>query len=334
MQPGIFTASHWEILMFWYATFTCICGGLLLLNVVKSGFRYSQSALNPGVRVSFIEDIQRAALAMGLIAIAPLLVTLLMNINDGFVALCGLTLTHFVTDPVLENEFSLERADMFQAILASPINLLINIFNSLFGLKGLDDLVFNGSTDVFGDWFRSINTGNVLANMVMDSSMMVFNVYFNAVYEIRRWMITAAIAAAPLVTWIWVLTAQRAVLEVFLAEIIQSIFMQSSHALTLSIFFSVVGGTARDPGMKNAAELSGGLVQIGIFFAALAGSVLVAVLVILGLRMMTTEGEKERAEAKAGIKKALIGLIILGLCTLIASYIASLLSGNWGVPWS
>jgi hypothetical protein len=336
MPPAMFSDGQWPVMMFWYATITSVCGAFLLFNLVKSGYKYSQSALNPGVRVSFIEDIQRSVLAMGMIAMSPVVIALLIGINDGFVTLFGNLLNHFVSDASVADSNMDNEAGMFEKIISAPFRTLTNIVNWVFGLKNLDELVFNGATNIFGGFFRGFTTGNVFADVVLDTSMVGFNVYFNAIYTIRFWMITASIVVTPIVAWIWVLTAERTVLEVFFAEIIQSIFIQASHALALGIFVSIAGASGNSgntAGSMDVSFLSNGMIQMGITVAAFAGSIGAAVLVVLGFRLITATDERSIADAKEGIKKAFIGLLILGLCLAIASFMAVLLSGNWGVDW-
>ena len=337
MPPSLFAdGSQWQIMMFWYGVLTSVCGGLLLLSVVKSGYDYSRSALNPGIRVSFIEDVQRMVLAMGMIALAPLVVSLLLGINNGLAELCGRTLEKIV---VVQQEFpklTVDSANMFETILASGIRVINFLFNIAFGLQSLDDLIFNGSSGgVFSHVFKPINTDNVFADALIELFLALFNVYFNAVYAIRKWMIAASIVASPLVIWVWALSGERAVLEVYFGEIIQAVFMQSSHALSLGIFMSIATGTAAPAIGTDVGNglFASHLVTIGVFFAGLAGSICAAVLVVLGIRMITTTGEKEREKAKEGIRKALVGLFIVGLCTVIASVIATTLSGSWGVRY-
>ena len=337
MHAALFTDLQWQTMMFWYAALTSVCGGLLLINVVKSGYNYSRSALNPGIRVSFIEDVQRLVLAVGLIALAPPLLNLLLGLNDGFVWLCAKGLVYFADAPVVEPAHKLGAASMFEMVIAAVLKTFNAIFNYLFGLKGLDELIFNGYSvkangqGVFSDFFAPVLTGNEFANNLLDFFMVIFNIYFNAVYTIRFWMLTASLVATPVVIWIWALSGEAVVLEIFIGEIIQAVFVQASHALSLGIFMSIAtgkGGAALSGDIGGAA-LSGQLAAVGVFFAGLAGSVCAAVLVVMGLRLITGNGEKEREEAKDGVKKALIGLIITGLGAVIAAVIAGALSGRW-----
>ena len=160
---------------------------------------------------------------------------------------------------------------------------------------------------------------------------MGFEVYFNAVYTIRKWVITANIVATPIIAWVWMLTGQRQVLEIWVAEIIQTTFLQSSHALSLGIFMSIATATGTVTKTVDTAWFSSGLVQIGVFFASFGGSICFAVLVVLGIRLIFAKTEEERSKAREGLIKAFVGLFILGLCVVIASFLAGLLSGSWGV---
>jgi len=332
MHPSIFTENQWQVIMIWYAVFTTIGGGLLLLTIVKSGYQYMHSALNPGIRVSFIEDCQRAVLAMALVALSPVLITILFSINDGVVWICGSLLNLFATDVELEKTIMEQAAGMFEQVIAAPFNTIINVFNSIFGLKSLDELIFNGQTNIFGSsLFSGIETGNVWADVLLSGSLVGFDVYFNAVYTIRKWVITANIVATPIIAWVWMLTSQRQVLEIWVAEIIQTTFLQSSHALSLGIFMSIATATGTVTNSVDTAWFSSGLVQIGVFFASFGGSICVALLVVLGIRFIFAKNEEERAKAKEGSMKVFFGLLILGLCVVIASFLAGLLSGSWGV---
>ncbi|MBM7854960.1 hypothetical protein JOC37_001340 [Desulfohalotomaculum tongense] len=318
--------------MFWYAVLTSVGGGFLLLLIVRSGYSYMRSAMNPGIRASFIEDVQRSVLAMGLVALAPVFITILSGINDGFVWICGKLLNSFATSPELEQPVMSQAAGMFEQIIAAPFNAIIIMFNELFGLKSLDQLIFNGQTNIFGSsLLSSIQTGNLFADALLNLSMVAFDVYFNAVYTIRKWVVTANIVVTPIIAWIWMLTAERQVLEIWVAEIIQTIFLQSAHAMSLGIFLSIATGVGKVAGKVDTAWFSSGLVQIGVFFAAFASSICVAVLVVLGIRIIIARKQEERAKAKEGLIKAFIGLFILGLCVVIASFLAVLLSGSWGV---
>lgn len=331
MHPSIFTEGQWQVMMFWYAVLTSIGGGFLLLTIVKSGFSYMKSALNPGVRVSFIEDIQRAVLAMALVALAPIFVTLLSDINDGFVWLFGKLLNHFASNPEMEKPEVDQAIGLFENIIASPFHTIIIMLDKLFHLKSLDELIFNGQTNIFGSsLLSSIQTGNIMADVLLNGSMVAFDVYFNAVYTIRRWVVTATLVATPIIAWAWAITAQRQVLEIWVAEIIQTIFMQTAHALSLGIFMSIATGAGAAGGKIDTGWLSSGLVQIGVFFASFGGSICVAVIVVMGIRLMLARNQEERTRAKEGLIKAFIGLAILGLCVAIASFLAVLLSGGWG----
>ncbi|SFH34360.1 hypothetical protein SAMN05660649_04828 [Desulfotomaculum arcticum] len=333
MHPSIFTDGQWSIIIFWYVVLTSVGGGFLLVSIVKSGYSYMNSALNPGVRASFIEDVQRAVLTMVLIVLAPVFISLLSDINDGFVWLFGQLLNHFADKPEIEETLMDQAVGMFENIIAAPFNSIINMFNKIFGLKSLDELIFNGQTNIFGSsLLSSVDTGNPIANVTINGSMVGFDVYFNAVYTIRRWVITANLVATPIIAWAWAITANRQVLEIWVGEIIQTIFMQTTHALSLGIFMSVATGTGKSlGGVIDTEWFSSGFIQIGVFLAGFAGSICVAVMIIMGIRIITARAEKDRAEAKEGLIKALIGLGILGLCVAIASFLAILLSGSWGV---
>lgn len=332
MHPSIFSNDQWQVIMFWYAVLSSIGGGFLLLTVVSSGYKYMGSALNPGIRVSFMEDIQRAVLAMLLVVMAPFFVTLLSAINDGFVWLFAELLNHFADNPQMKETVMDQAEGLFESIIAAPFKTLIKIFNTLLGLKDLDELIFNKHTEIFGSsLFKTAKTGNVFADILLDGSLSAFSIYFNAIYTIRMWVITATLVSTPIIVWVWAITAERHILEVWIAEIIQTIFTQAAHALSLGIFTSIAAYKGSTTGNINTTWLSNDLVQIGVFIAGFGGSICVTVVIFTGMKMILAKDEKERSSAKEGLIKAFIALLILGLCFLIASFLAALLSGNWGV---
>ncbi|SHE98482.1 hypothetical protein SAMN02745218_01215 [Desulfofundulus australicus DSM 11792] len=327
VRPGLFTPEQWNTIMWWYGILTSISGGFLVMVVVRSGYRHMVSGLNPGMRASFIEDVQRCILAMVLIVLAPVLVKLLIAINDGFVSLFASVVKQAAVNAQMAKPEQLDKAGMFEQVLALPFQAVLDIIQKIFGLAPIEQLVFNSKDLNLIAGAGTIETGNVFANALLNLALAAFTVYFNAVYTIRHWVVTAALVATPLITWIWVLTSERQVIEIWAAEIFQTIFLQSAHALTLGIFLSVLCGAAG--GGIDTSWLGGGLRDIAVWFASFGGAVCVMVIVFLGYRYMTARNEKEFAQAREGLVRALIGLAILGLSLTIAGFLVYLFNGKW-----
>ncbi|MCL6476991.1 MAG: hypothetical protein K6T65_01105 [Peptococcaceae bacterium] len=332
MHPSLYTENQWQVMMFWYAVLTSIGGGFLMITIVISGYRHLAKSLNPGVRVSFIEDVQRAVLTMAIIALAPVFVNVLSGINDGLVWLFGKMVNFFAADTQVEKPALGTAVGMFEKIVAAPFKTVIEIFNTVFGLKNLDYLVFNGQTKVFGSLTNSIETGNPIADVVLNGAISAFTVYFNALYTMRKWVLSASLIATPIIAWVWAMTAERQILEIWVAEIIQTIFMQTTHALSLGIFVSIMTFTGTVAGSFESTEwLSGGFIRFGVYLAGFAGAICVYVIVLLGTRLIFARSSKARSETLEGMGTALLALLILGLSVAVASFLAYLLSGGWGV---
>lgn len=331
MHPSLYTDSQWQVMMFWYAILTSLGGGFLVITVVISGYRQMANSLIQGVRVSFIDDVQRAVLAMAIIALAPVFVNMLSGINDGFVWLFGKLVNYFSDNPQVDKPVLENAVGMFEYIVAAPFKTIINIFTTIFGLKDLDYLVFNGQTRVFGSLMKSMETGNPIADVVLNGALTTFTVYFNALYAIRKWVLAANLVAAPIIVWVWAMTAERQIIEIWIGEIIQTVFMQTTHAMSLGIFVSIMTFSGNVAGFEGAAWLTSGFVKLGVYFAGFAGSICTYVIIALGTKLIFVKDEKARSETLQNMGKALIGLLIIGLSVAIASFLAYLLSGAWGV---
>ena len=86
----------------------------------------------------------------------------------------------------------------------------------------------------------TVNTGNPFADAILAMVLILFTLYFNIVYIIRHWVIIAVLAATPIIIWIWILSQERNVIYLWFAELVQTIFIQSAHALTFAVVFSIL----------------------------------------------------------------------------------------------
>lgn len=323
----IFTDDRWSVVMFWYNSMAILSGGFLVAIVVKSGYKYMLSAANPGLKASFMEDLQRCIVAMAVLALAPIFIKLLIGVNDGFVAFFANIVNHITTAPPGAQVANLGAAGMFEKVIAAPFELILKLIQKVFGLSSVDQLIFNGKVSILSG-IGSIDTGNVFANVLLKISMCGFDVYFNALYTIRRWVVTAIFTATPIIVWLWAFTGERQVIEIWAAEIFQTVFVQSAHALALGVYITILN--ARNvTGAVDGVWLTQGMSNIAVWIAGLGGALCTLVIVIIGYKIITASSDKEAAEAKSSLGKALIGLSILGGAVIIAGYMSSILSGKW-----
>lgn len=323
----IFTPERWETVMFWYNSLAILSGAFLVVVMIRSGYRYMLSAANPGLKASFVEELQRCIVAMMIIALAPVFIKVLIGINDGFVAFFANIINYMTTGAVAGQPASLGPAGMFETVIAAPFKIILSLIRNVFGLNSIDTIIFNGRVALLQN-FSAPDTGNIFANVMLDLSLAGFDVYFNALYTIRKWVVTIAFTSTPIIVWIWALTAERQVLEIWLSEIFQTIFVQTAHALSLGVCLSILCAKTTS-GIVDGAWLSNGIIKIALWVAGLGSAACVLIIVFVGYRILMADGEKEAAEAKSSLKKALIGLAILGLSLTIAGYLASLFSGKW-----
>lgn len=333
----IFTQETWPTVMFWYMILASLSGAFIFLALIRSGYQYMFSATsNPGLKASFSETIEKCIIALVVIMSAPMLVGLLIQINDGLVGVFANVLdTIGSVDDMGLDDISFE-VNFINKMIAWPIKLIfIDLPNKLFGLHPLSHLIFNNETEVidpciFMGYFNSgdpLDLGDPLATVIVTLIFAVFNMIFNAIYTIRGWVVTAVLCATPLVVWIWVLSAQKTVIEIWLSELFQTIFMQTWHALTFAIVFSILLLRGRTPSAvpsitDNLAEI---LIMAGKFFAAFGGIVCVGVIIYCSYKLIiglaVTGDSKHIAEYKTNLQKALIGLVILSLALIITQTI-------------
>ena len=322
----IFPADRQKVIMFWYKILAGLSGAFIFLVFIKSGYQYIVNP-SPASKASLVETVQKSIIGILIISFAPMFVTILININDVFVDLCLDTYDALTSTASKEfhQEAQMGEEQWMDRFVAAPIGTIIEMATRLFGLAPLGEVIFNespkGSILANGNLFLGdIKVGNVLGNVLVSLALIGFTVYYNAVYTIRRWVVTAVLGATPIIIWIWVLSGRRQVIDIWLSELIQTIFMQSFHALTFGIFFSILCFTGT-PGSVNS-QFAHMLIEVGKFLAAFGGVICFGIIVLQGLKIITTSEEKTRAEAVSNIKKALLGLIILGLAAMIASFLA------------
>ena len=262
--------------------------------------------------------------------LVPFFVNLLIMVNDTVVDFCrqGLEFVANIQPVEIGDVKTIESKNSFlDALFSWPIDRLNDIMTTILGLTPLGDIIFNQTPDcsIFQPDVTSgrfINTNNPFADALLRLVMLLFTFYFNAVYVIRRWVVTAIMAVTPIIIWLWAISDHKQIIGLWGAELTQTIFMQTFHALTFGIVFSILAFSGGDIGYYlQGVHISALLIGIGKYIAAFGGVFCAAVLVKQAYSIILNADERERAVALSRIKSAIAGLMILGLSYLIASAI-------------
>jgi len=329
-QNGIYEPQHLVTINFWYNALTALSGVFMFLVIVRTGYQYIRSGVSPGARADFVETVQMCIVALAIIMLAPTFVKMLININNGMVAL----FYNMTTKITLPDVPAAPIEGMFTKVFAAPFQVINWIFEKMLGLHPLDELIFNHRSTGLGglqSMLEKVNTWNPFTQVLLNLVFVGFNFYFNAIYMLRRWTVIATWIATPIIVWIWAFTKNRQVMELWLAEIVSTVFMQTFHAMSFGIFLSVVGGSGQNPAsaMGDVGKLAEGFKNIGLWVAGFGGAVAAYAMVAIGFRLMLARDDRTMAEAKEGVSKVLIGLLILGLSLMIAGFLAAMMKQNW-----
>lgn len=330
--PLLFTQQSWEKTMFWYQALAALSGIFILGAVIKCGYKYFFSAFNPGVRASLTETLQRCVIAVAIIMLAPVFIKVLVAVNDSFVYFFASAGQEMIDPTISGNSQQLSSTGLFEMVISAPFKVLVDILYKVFGLYDIPALIFNGNLTILTGSLSAmpIDTGNVFGDVIIEIVLVGFTFYYNALYTVRRWVIVATFAATPLLIWIWVWSEEKQVIEIWAGELISTIFMQTFHALTFALLFSIASqkGIA---GVANIPWLAENLRGLLFWVAGFGGVIAVCGLIYLAYRLVMATTEKARTEVKEGFGKVVIGLVVLGLCLTIASFVVHTLGGEWGV---
>jgi hypothetical protein len=102
--------------------------------------------------------------------------------------------------------------------------------------------VYAGGKFAQGGWnfIDAIQTNNVLTTALVKLAFVGLMVYFNFLYTIRKFVLIAMLVVVPIVVWSWSITGYNKGVGLVAGEIISNAFMQSSHALVLSVYAVLV----------------------------------------------------------------------------------------------
>ncbi|MBT1278944.1 hypothetical protein VTU32_06485 [Thermoanaerobacter sp. CM-CNRG TB177] len=102
--------------------------------------------------------------------------------------------------------------------------------------------VYAGGKFIQGGWnfIDAIQTNNILTTALVKLAFVGLMVYFNFLYTIRKFVLIAMLVVVPIVVWSWSITGYSRGIGLVAGEIVSNAFMQSSHALVLSLYAVLV----------------------------------------------------------------------------------------------
>lgn len=123
--------------------------------------------------------------------------------------------------------------------LPTLINILLDINRGLVsvatGLIGID-VIRGMDARLFSE---TITTGNVLLTALVNLALVVFMLWFNVIFFIRWFVVTALFSIAPLSIWTW-MKGQQSSFFLWLGELISNILMQFVYALVFGMAILVL----------------------------------------------------------------------------------------------
>lgn len=93
-----------------------------------------------------------------------------------------------------------------------------------------------------GGWtfIDAIQTNSVLTTALVKLAFVGLMIYFNLLYTIRKFVLISMLVVVPIVVWSWTITGFNRGIGLVAGEIMSNAFMQSSHALVLSLYAVLV----------------------------------------------------------------------------------------------
>jgi len=179
----------------WFNALLIVTAPFFMFAVVVTGFRLLHSAANPATRAEVKDDFTRWIIAVGIVALAPLLVSTLMWISS---------------------------------ILVEAIN---GAFQSVAAASGLGRAVSDwGGVNVAG---MNIVTGSVLGTAVVRLFLLFMFAYLNCLYIIRKVALTVFFCFTPIMAIIWCINKNTTAFSIWIGELASNAFMPVAHGLVL-----------------------------------------------------------------------------------------------------
>lgn len=130
--------------------------------------------------------------------------------------------------------------------LPALINLLIDFNMALVSVAGGlvgEDIIRTMDARLFGP---GLQTGNILLTALVNLALVVFMLWFNVIFFIRWFVVTALFSIAPLSIWTW-MKGQQSSFFLWLGELISNILMQFAYALVFGMALLVL----TSPGLER-----------------------------------------------------------------------------------
>jgi len=99
-------------------------------------------------------------------------------------------------------------------------------------------------------FIESIQTNNILTTAILKCAFVGLMIYFNILYTIRKFVLISMLVVIPIAVWGWGISGYSGGLSLVVSEIVSNAFMQSSHALVLSLYAVLVS-----PGVSSDFSL-------------------------------------------------------------------------------
>jgi len=190
-------ANEVEFIKLWYAALLGLSMPLYIIAIAVSGFKLTMSGTNPGMRKEAIDSIWRWFGAAAIVLLAPLLVQTLL----------------WITNVVLEGiQFA------FGLVTESA-----GIGRSISDWGGIS---FGG---------LELTTGSVLGTAIVKVMFAFIWFWFNAIYFIRKLVLTVMICFTPIMALLWALNKNVNAAGIWLGELASNAFMPIAHALVLCV---------------------------------------------------------------------------------------------------
>ncbi|AAM25267.1 hypothetical protein M2349_000278 [Caldanaerobacter subterraneus subsp. tengcongensis MB4] len=90
------------------------------------------------------------------------------------------------------------------------------------------------------DFIESIQTNSILTTALVKAAFVGLMIYFNILYTIRKFVLISMFVVVPIAVWGWGISGYSGGLSLVVSEIVSNAFMQSSHALVLSLYAVLV----------------------------------------------------------------------------------------------
>ncbi|MGQ9533569.1 MAG: hypothetical protein ACUVTQ_12360, partial [Desulfotomaculales bacterium] len=182
-----------EAVRMWFDALCAVTAPFFIIVIAASAFRLKHGALNPAARAEAVESVQRWLLAAAIIILAPLAVQSLMWVAG------------ILTDAV---------AGAFNAV-GQALGRDVNDWASV-SMTG-----------------KGIATGSVLGTTVVRVFLTFMFLYLNALYIIRKYVLTVMFAFTPLMALLWAANRNTTAAAIWLGELASNAFMPVAHGLAL-----------------------------------------------------------------------------------------------------